>query len=874
MNRFLFLLFVLFCFTQVSAQQKSIFEFIADDKQIGGFDAPSNVENEVQFPRFRLPSGKRIAVAQKSIPTGKSDRVQVIYHSSERKTNWEHVRFLIDSIPLRFTVVNDTLCTVFLPVKKKGYAVFATENEVRLNKLNVRFFDDKQLKLVLVPLVKKNYDWEKVENAFKPMLQPLNMKLELDVAPVFQSKLFNTTSLFSAPDTLIDAYTGQMRLLRDVYFEANPSADKNAFYLFIIPGFSDSSKLGFMVQGKSIGFVPKQKNETDLAIQSMRSLGFGLAMLEASWKLDGPAIGTTKNLMDTTFGTALNFKQWDAFRSDLISYSRIDAYENVKTNNGTIAYYFWEENKNGTLKLEGDDLFKSIHRPYRKNYLAYRFHVKYSWMMPFYRIGKFYISSLNLIFVALILGTLFWFRRRLKRFWETRQYHFKFLRRLVFWIFFAAVGFVIYESLHLSNWMLDRLTVISGPLPELEDVSTKEATKQLVTDSRFRKQPGNQLHAEILIHKNKKWEIKKRMPVLYFEVKEKNGKKEVRFLANSDSLLISSLTYAQKTNNHYVVLNYTDEDGTITAQTVHDYAGKDLTNSFQKEDIPKRILVFVNGYRPTSVGKTLEDNFRDIRKNGLENRNSTNHIYDFDRYDYWEPWNQFNRLMISRINPSETYYADGHFSVSTSNFRSILNFTRISQTYPKRCSNPKKHTCYYSKSTGIVPMKSKTENQLKKRSNRSGFNQRKEKGRIAGLNLLQITNEIPGFSKNDTLYVVAHSMGFAYSLGMIEVLRGKINFGGFYILAPENAKAGKVNPAEWQTIWQYGSRFHLQHSDAPCLQDGVAPQSGVRGLPMENRVFIPEKLYTKKGFFDSHFIGYYTWILNLESQEKGYVSPR
>ena len=117
-------------------------------------------------------------------------------------------------------------------------------------------------------------------------------------------------------------------------------------------------------------------------------------------------------------------------------------------------------------------------------------------------------------------------------------------------------------------------------------------------------------------------------------------------------------------------------------------------------------------------------------------------------------------------------------------------------------------------------------------------------------------------------------MGFAYSLGMIEELRDKINFGGYYIIAPENPKSGYVNPIEWKEIWQYGSNLDQIKYDPPCLQDGIAPQTKITGLPSNKRVFIPKKLYSCKGFFDSHFIGYYTWILEIKKDSLGYVTKK
>ncbi len=151
---------------------------------------------------------------------------------------------------------------------------------------------------------------------------------------------------------------------------------------------------------------------------------------------------------------------------------------------------------------------------------------------------------------------------------------------------------------------------------------------------------------------------------------------------------------------------------------------------------------------------------------------------------------------------------------------------------------------------------------------------RRNSGRIAGRNLYQMLNELPNSSRNDTLYLVVHSMGFAYAQGMIDQLRGKINFGGYYILAPENAEAGMVNQKEWKQVWQYGSNLHSESQDAPCLQDGVAPQSAVKGLTENQRIYFPRELYKHKGYFDSHFVGYYDWVLRIPEGKKGHIRQR
>lgn len=106
---------------------------------------------------------------------------------------------------------------------------------------------------------------------------------------------------------------------------------------------------------------------------------------------------------------------------------------------------------------------------------------------------------------------------------------------------------------------------------------------------------------------------------------------------------------------------------------------------------------------------------------------------------------------------------------------------------------------------------------------------------------------------------------------MIEVIKESypdIHFGGYYIIAPENACSGYVNPDEWDEVWQYGTD---EKNDAKWLQDGVAPQCPVRNIGT-HRAYIPEA--ESKGFIESHTISNYKWIFKQQRGVKGYVSPR
>ena len=610
-----------------------------------------------------------------------------------------------------------------------------------------------------------------------------------------------------------------------------------------------------------------------------RQLGYGVGALTNSWLDEGPKHTTTYNLMDENGGVELQFFQWENIRHSCHSFSYFDNYEDVKTNSGLVAYYFWEEDKEGNILLQKNDLLFSLKRPYKKNFESYHLNINDFFFQVRFKLAGYFICFWHIVAFIFILIVSFLLRKRFNKFLMVKMKYPK------FWKFLARLGFLAsgvllyFLTFLLINKGYEQFEVKFGILQDLKGQNFKQVKQTILANINLKQTNEIGLSSEMLIQRKDEWFVKRKKKVLYFELKQddKENWNNCKYVSDNDSLILSNFDFRQNAQSHYFVFNYIEKDGTIIDQKVFNHLGNDLTKKVKISDPSKRILLFVNGYRPTSLGNSFEDNFNDILKKGLEYSNSSNMIYNFDRYDYWRPWQEIDLLFQKRINPSETYYADGHFSVSTSNHESLLKFTSTSSIYPKRCSNKKKHSCYFTTiaSSSIFGSKTiKTVELMKMKSNKKGFEQRLENGRVAGKNLLFLFNELPNKSANDTLYVVAHSMGYAYSLGIIEVLRGRINFGGFYILAPENANCGSVILKEWKEIWQYGSKFQIKGGDAPCLLDGVAPQAPVGGLPNKYRAYIPSQYYKKKGFFDSHFVGYFTWIFNIKKGKTGNITQR
>jgi hypothetical protein len=255
----------------------------------------------------------------------------------------------------------------------------------------------------------------------------------------------------------------------------------------------------------------------------------------------------------------------------------------------------------------------------------------------------------------------------------------------------------------------------------------------------------------------------------------------------------------------------------------------------------KNMILFVNGYR-----SNISPSFKD-------KPNSMNKVFSGDVYDYWSG---LDAEFMNRIGTKNAVYADGHHSVSTANHLSQAAFLASMES----SFNPSQPTI------------------LNKVPNVTGFSTRYNYGKVAGSDLIsKINTGAIVFNKaTDSLDIVAHSMGFAYAQGMLEVLHNNgIKFGRYYILAPENACSGNVTMSWFTEVWQYGSD-EVNHSIKK--QDGVAPQCKVLGLPNTpgskgGRVYIPSGV--TQDFLHSHFIDNYHWIFNrLSSTDKGYVKAR
>lgn len=337
-----------------------------------------------------------------------------------------------------------------------------------------------------------------------------------------------------------------------------------------------------------------------------------------------------------------------------------------------------------------------------------------------------------------------------------------------------------------------------------------------------------------------RWTSEIMQNVLYFNVYSDSTR---RFSHTSDTIIFQLDSLKYKALGHYLVKRFWDDYGKCVAEQVYTFDGQDITQNFAKEFNRKaqHIIVFANGYRGRKKNKDITDNL----------------VTSKDRYHYWL---RLDKAFIRRIKPDDYFYIDGNHSISSSNHRTMANFSLSYSRIKSLRKNENNRFDYHLLNT--IP-------------NDSGFYQRKANGVLAGQAFLaKYCTSNFCVEVKDTLDIVCHSMGYSYSLGFIEAVKDYVVFRNYYIIAPENAQAGGFDWTQFNEVWQYGTHTEGNDPEPVWKQDGVAPQVPVKGIndiPNGGRVYFP--LDSKNlNFVNSHALNHYRWIFfKLNESDKGYV---
>jgi hypothetical protein len=675
--------------------------------------------------------------------------------------------------------------------------------------------------------------------------------ITLDIQFQTRKKRSEDERKWEFPSIGTNQFTRQQKEWRDLDFPNGFPSDVKQLFLYCVP--ADTLQY-FAIPHKSVGFIGVKNGAISLkSVQKTLLLQFGVS---------------PKYIDSVDLNGQISTVQLAELRSNLIPFRFSDDYENIQTSNGRVAYYFWEEDPDGTFKVNPENPMDSFTHPFKQNHFYVYLDVSNPFFKPRFHVLGHHICLVHLLAVLLTLILQFLtFRQINQRMLDTRFFKrlsFRFAKLLIWALAISSNIFAFYATeFYYTNYHMRFHEITS-----FHRKSQSKLQHELEDMNQFQLQEAYDAKSQVFRQINSSWYAQHEDRVLYFDVYSTN---QARFLHSRNILELRTIPFRKKTSSHYVVFRFHDETNQISKEKVYNHMGFELTQKLLLPDPAKRILVFVNGYRPVSTNQSMSDFLSSFQEKGVEFPDSKNQLFSMDRYSYWEPWKQFNQLFQQRIQADEIWYADGHHSVSTSNHGSVIHFAGTASIYPPLCQT-KNHHCYRTK----LPSNQRvsTMKLLAMSPNYDGFNLRFQRGKIAGKNLLQVLNEAPNYSKNDTIYLVSHSMGHAYAMGMSSVLKGRVNLGDCYIIAPENPRGKTFAANDWKHVWQYGTFRSGKTKQAPCQQDGVAPQSLVKGLSATRRISFPNGEAKHMGFFNSHFIGYYTWIFDIPKGKPGYVPQR
>jgi hypothetical protein len=290
--------------------------FEASQNQVFGFDAKEYTANIPNYECIKLGNGNNYFVPYKSIGETQTDQVL----ANIQINNFKHANLSFKTFggtALTSTSITPTQYKI-TGIPATANCVYAYYNNKKVGKLNIVSLKPITKKVVIVPV--NGASNTITANLLNGIYKQANVAFTVTTASGFNFSLGND-GLEAADATLLAKYSTEMRALRDAYKQANSNYDQDAYYIFVVPNFSNAQLNGYMVRGRALGFVAANATAKDVA----HELAHGVFGLEHTFpKIDRE---TSNNLLDYGNGEKLTKVQWDEMRNPVFSISWNDTEE-------------------------------------------------------------------------------------------------------------------------------------------------------------------------------------------------------------------------------------------------------------------------------------------------------------------------------------------------------------------------------------------------------------------------------------------------------------------------------------------------------------------------------------------------------------------
>jgi len=310
--------------------------FSASLAQNFGFDAKEYAAFIQNYEAIKLKNGKNYFVSNKSIGETQSDEtiaeIQIVgYVPSQLSFKTSNGNLLSSS-----NEGNNLFKITGIPAN--AGSIYAWYQNKKVGKLNVYSLKPIAKKVILVPV--NNANVSITNGDLNAIFKQANVTWSVTTAPNFTFNLGND-GLEVADANLMNKYSAEMRQLRDAYKSFDSLYDKEAYYLFVVPNFSNQDLKGYMVRGRAVGFV-----SSDITIKQItHELAHGTFALEHTF----PAIeqSTSNNLMDYNNGTKLTKEQWFFIQVGKLDVNWFDEEEDASyfdilhKENSALGVFYW-----------------------------------------------------------------------------------------------------------------------------------------------------------------------------------------------------------------------------------------------------------------------------------------------------------------------------------------------------------------------------------------------------------------------------------------------------------------------------------------------------------------------------------------------------
>jgi hypothetical protein len=332
-------------------------EFIASPNQNFGFDGKEYAAFIEGYECIKLNNGKNYFVPNKSIGINQNDKV----YASCTINNLVAANLSFKTLggaTLIKTSVNPTVFEI-TNIPANANCIYAWYNNKKIGKLNVLSLNKVSKKVVLVSVNNASLPLgvSQMGAALNAIYKQANTNFTITTVSNFTFNLGNDGSQ-EADATLLKKYSLEMRALRDAYKAANSNYDKNAYYVFVVPNFSDPQLEGYMVRGRAVGFISATSNSNRTVAGLIgHELAHGAFGLEHTFPSAKKA--STNNLLDYGSGEQLVKAQWEQIQNPGVIFNWLDEEEDgsLQLTNCTpaqaIAKYTTLQQKYTTANLEG-----------------------------------------------------------------------------------------------------------------------------------------------------------------------------------------------------------------------------------------------------------------------------------------------------------------------------------------------------------------------------------------------------------------------------------------------------------------------------------------------------------------------------------------